>query len=108
MASQECLAISLTAPCSSVTRCPPISDRKSTRLNSSYMSISYAVFCLKKKKHGKLQAIERGFDSKLGRPCVRRLDRFVQLVHSFHIACVRGRVIDDEQRARFAHALCHG
>src|SRR5438477_3941947 len=25
-------------------------DRKSTRLNSSYMSISYAVFCLKKKK----------------------------------------------------------
>src|SRR5579864_8653449 len=28
-------------------------DRKSTRLNSSHMSISYAVFCLKKKKeHG--------------------------------------------------------
>src|SRR5690242_20758005 len=28
------------------------SDRKSTRLNSSHMSISYAVFCLKKKiKH---------------------------------------------------------
>src|SRR5438477_5171855 len=28
----------------------PIQDRKSTRLNSSHMSISYAVFCLKKKK----------------------------------------------------------
>src|SRR5690348_18505555 len=27
-----------------------ISDRKSTRLNSSHPSISYAVFCLKKKK----------------------------------------------------------
>src|SRR5690242_21587122 len=27
-----------------------IEDRKSTRLNSSHMSISYAVFCLKKKK----------------------------------------------------------
>src|SRR5690242_2574694 len=27
-----------------------IIDRKSTRLNSSHMSISYAVFCLKKKK----------------------------------------------------------
>src|SRR5699024_12213247 len=27
-----------------------ISDRKSTRLNSSHVSISYAVFCLKKKK----------------------------------------------------------
>src|SRR5690242_21368810 len=29
---------------------PLIGDRKSTRLNSSHMSISYAVFCLKKKK----------------------------------------------------------
>src|SRR3712207_7153364 len=26
-------------------------DRKSTRLNSSHAKISYAVFCLKKKKH---------------------------------------------------------
>src|SRR6266571_1867908 len=32
------------------TRPTPV-DRKSTRLNSSHMSISYAVFCLKKKKH---------------------------------------------------------
>src|SRR5690348_17417780 len=29
----------------------PRVDRKSTRLNSSHPSISYAVFCLKKKKH---------------------------------------------------------
>src|SRR5699024_12100471 len=28
----------------------PVVDRKSTRLNSSHVSISYAVFCLKKKK----------------------------------------------------------
>src|SRR5699024_11634402 len=28
-------------------------DRKSTRLNSSHVSISYAVFCLKKKKNRK-------------------------------------------------------
>src|SRR5690606_39911785 len=28
-----------------------IVDRKSTRLNSSHVKISYAVFCLKKKKH---------------------------------------------------------
>src|SRR5438067_4545488 len=27
-----------------------VADRKSTRLNSSHVSISYAVFCLKKKK----------------------------------------------------------
>src|SRR2546426_12654687 len=29
---------------------PHASDRKSTRLNSSHLVISYAVFCLKKKK----------------------------------------------------------
>src|SRR2546430_10750700 len=29
----------------------PMTDRKSTRLNSSHSQISYAVFCLKKKKH---------------------------------------------------------
>src|SRR3989337_1480163 len=29
----------------------PYQDRKSTRLNSSHGSISYAVFCLKKKKN---------------------------------------------------------
>src|SRR5206468_13123180 len=29
---------------------PPSTDRKSTRLNSSHDQISYAVFCLKKKK----------------------------------------------------------
>src|SRR3712207_3232827 len=28
-----------------------VQDRKSTRLNSSHANISYAVFCLKKKKH---------------------------------------------------------
>src|SRR5438874_8196787 len=28
----------------------PCKDRKSTRLNSSHVEISYAVFCLKKKK----------------------------------------------------------
>src|SRR5256885_5902437 len=32
------------------TQYPDI-DRKSTRLNSSHLVISYAVFCLKKKKH---------------------------------------------------------
>src|SRR5690242_12437304 len=31
-----------------------VGDRKSTRLNSSHMSISYAVFCLKKKKMKKI------------------------------------------------------
>src|SRR2546427_9628915 len=31
----------------------PAADRKSTRLNSSHSQISYAVFCLKKKKKTK-------------------------------------------------------
>src|SRR5438270_6340876 len=33
-----------------------IQDRKSTRLNSSHSQISYAVFCLKKKKKQKKKA----------------------------------------------------
>src|SRR5437660_3850254 len=32
----------------------PFQDRKSTRLNSSHVAISYAVFCLKKKKTRRL------------------------------------------------------
>src|SRR5438477_6074445 len=36
------------------TEKPARQDRKSTRLNSSHMSISYAVFCLKKKKKKKI------------------------------------------------------
>src|SRR5207249_10745613 len=37
-------------PCRHRTGAAPQRDRKSTRLNSSHVSISYAVFCLKKKK----------------------------------------------------------
>src|SRR5205814_4633731 len=33
------------------------SDRKSTRLNSSHLGISYAVFCLKKKKKEKKEKL---------------------------------------------------
>src|SRR3712207_8631806 len=36
-------------------------DRKSTRLNSSHANISYAVFCLKKKKTPRLQAIHPSY-----------------------------------------------
>src|SRR5437899_7689360 len=42
---------------------PPQRDRKSTRLNSSHLGISYAVFCLKKKNqlatHGGIQVARR-------------------------------------------------
>src|SRR5689334_23415904 len=39
-----------TPPTSPSSSSRPVVDRKSTRLNSSHSSISYAVFCLKKKK----------------------------------------------------------
>src|SRR2546426_3738506 len=57
--AQEILAIGKMAiqgahakigPCSDLTHLQLQPDRKSTRLNSSHLVISYAVFCLKKKK----------------------------------------------------------
>src|SRR5258708_21411333 len=41
--------ILIAAPFNDETK-EPLGDRKSTRLNSSHQIISYAVFCLKKKK----------------------------------------------------------
>src|SRR5437660_4232370 len=38
------------APCAGSAASGRARDRKSTRLNSSHVAISYAVFCLKKKK----------------------------------------------------------
>src|SRR4051812_49729178 len=43
-------AMHVTVCVSMIPRVGVERDRKSTRLNSSHMSISYAVFCLKKKK----------------------------------------------------------
>src|SRR2546430_12995765 len=42
---------------------PPTQDRKSTRLNSSHSQISYAVFCLKKKKQI-ASTVDRGTHSR--------------------------------------------
>src|SRR5438445_8870438 len=39
-------------------RAEGVLDRKSTRLNSSHANISYAVFCLKKKKKRRIQSTE--------------------------------------------------
>src|SRR5258707_6663337 len=51
------LGLGVESPGRSLCGVPPLShpphsdrDRKSTRLNSSHANISYAVFCLKKKK----------------------------------------------------------
>src|SRR5690348_16574130 len=51
IAAFEALGVLMTDTCINYqTIMPPVRDRKSTRLNSSHPSISYAVFCLKKKK----------------------------------------------------------
>src|ERR1039457_6355293 len=42
---------------------PEIGDRKSTRLNSSHLVISYAVFCLKKKLVTRTQTVPHGIAS---------------------------------------------
>src|SRR6266480_1381394 len=48
-------------------RVNPVLDRKSTRLNSSHMSISYAVFCLKKKKNTKTHTTHKNQKKKKSR-----------------------------------------
>src|SRR5690606_40772534 len=48
-------AASRSAKLGSAERNTACQDRKSTRLNSSHVKISYAVFCLKKKKHRALR-----------------------------------------------------
>src|SRR6266496_4860504 len=52
------------ALCDSTERQRPTSDRKSTRLNSSHVEISYAVFCLKKKKKKKKKKTKKTKTSK--------------------------------------------
>src|SRR5439155_15175320 len=44
-------AVAVHGPDEPPVRDHPQADRKSTRLNSSHVAISYAVFCLKKKKN---------------------------------------------------------
>src|SRR2546422_6241914 len=49
-------------------------DRKSTRLNSSHGYISYAVFCLKKKKHNKDRGSRTGSATLQWVRCSPRVD----------------------------------
>src|ERR1039458_8942356 len=73
------------------------SDRKSTRLNSSHLGISYAVFCLKKKIHlgssaFRISLPRSPFSIRLashwagrGRGVLDRLDEFGELRLSFFV-----------------------
>src|SRR5437660_6298479 len=52
-ASSAVSAVVASSTGSAVPKIVVVLDRKSTRLNSSHVAISYAVFCLKKKRlHG--------------------------------------------------------
>src|SRR5437588_1176394 len=62
---------------------PTVVDRKSTRLNSSHTVISYAVFCLKKKKERLKQGISEQIQQ-VGEECRQ---------NSIHNA-IEGKVID--------------
>src|SRR6266576_3131892 len=61
-------------------------DRKSTRLNSSHVEKSYAVFCLKKKKRGRGEdAIRRGVPADV----VARAREFLRLPWIFFLLMMR-------------------
>src|SRR6266496_4065631 len=76
------------------TNRPPLSsDRKSTRLNSSHVEISYAVFCLKKKKH-ELQNKTVELRSGASKPCMQL--RFRSTVGIDVCGIVRFRLTDTD------------
>src|SRR2546430_8789840 len=68
----------------------PRADRKSTRLNSSHSQISYAVFCLKKKKQAKHNAYIGRLNHRLDRDPRQRSPPALVLCHAQQRAdCLR-------------------
>src|SRR5256885_12561133 len=73
-------------------------DRKSTRLNSSHLVISYAVFCLKKKTTSSVERLAVGFEERLhsGHGLLGRAGRDLLVesaarTHRLRALCVRSR-----------------
>src|SRR2546429_1534369 len=73
---------------------PAGGDRKSTRLNSSHGYISYAVFCLKKKKKS------NGRHAKTNKNQRRRTGRALHIVHPVDTLGRHLRVTDVESYER--------
>src|ERR1039458_1764218 len=67
------------------------SDRKSTRLNSSHLGISYAVFCLKKKKNIRRQKTPHA-------------NKLISLTAVHHIVCRVALCLESLQVARVSAA----
>src|SRR5438874_6165908 len=99
MASWACI------PTSRASRQVSTPDRKSTRLNSSHVETSYAVFCLKKKSYRRLQH-KREHSLRLlhGPPqCGLTAEGRSHQIVSFEAELLRGR---RHRRVQLRHALC--
>src|SRR5258705_2207148 len=77
----DCLHRRMQADLVGAQRRVVVADRKSTRLNSSHLGISYAVFCLKKKKKEKWNSshLREGILSQR-QPDIESID-FIHRVH---------------------------
>src|SRR5471032_3318523 len=73
--------VALKSPKDAIERGIGMVDRKSTRLNSSHITISYAVFCLKK-KHGLLGEMREEIVWLFGHPPIRTMS-FIAMVFFF-------------------------
>src|SRR5256885_5301457 len=80
-------------------------DRKSTRLNSSHLVISYAVFCLKKKTPRYRRSGDRGLLQIRAPICTRRFDCRQSRLGSSNAG--RPSVADSHGVARTNTAACH-
>src|SRR5260221_2517867 len=83
---------------SSVTLCSLWQDRKSTRLNSSHTVISYAVFCLKKKKTNTSHVHGRMGQEAHGHTVLDGLSRLLSV--NLHRITGRGRSLAVRDRRR--------
>src|SRR5256885_2421887 len=80
----------------------PSLDRKSTRLNSSHLVISYAVFCLKKKKKAHLLYSQYLFFS--DNNLIGHVFYHTTLLSYYHSHVLR---LSQILRASLAYLLCH-
>src|SRR5256886_9250340 len=64
-----------------------LTDRKSTRLNSSHSQISYAVFCLKKKKYSN-PSLPNSWHVK----CISGFSSCIDFINIIHRLCVHSSI----------------
>src|SRR5689334_24026301 len=73
-------------------------DRKSTRLNSSHSSISYAVFCLKKKKKIKSQIVLKNTRTKILKKNTKYTQLTLFIPTEMHCRIQTSQPINDPER----------